>query len=63
MGRQHIRDGMLHVKQAKTGAELWIPPQADMVLDRCRRHLGSNGRTASEIMICQDEGEKRYFGS
>jgi site-specific recombinase XerD len=25
MGRQHIRDGMLHVKQAKTGAELWIP--------------------------------------
>jgi integrase len=25
MGRQHIRDGMLRVKQAKTGAELWIP--------------------------------------
>ena len=25
MGRQHIRNGMLHVKQAKTGAELWIP--------------------------------------
>jgi integrase len=25
MGRQHVRDGLLHVKQAKTGAELWIP--------------------------------------
>jgi integrase len=25
MGPQHIRDGFLHVKQAKTGAELWIP--------------------------------------
>jgi integrase len=25
MGRQHIRDGVLHVKQRKTGAELAIP--------------------------------------
>jgi integrase len=25
MGRQHIRDGLIHVKQVKTGAELWIP--------------------------------------
>src|SRR5262249_9643033 len=35
MGRQHIRDGMLHVKQAKTGAELWIPvtPQLQQIID------------------------------
>jgi integrase len=25
MGRQHIRDGWLRVKQAKTGVKLWIP--------------------------------------
>ncbi len=25
MGRQHIRDGFLHVRQDKTGAELTIP--------------------------------------
>ena len=35
MGRQHIRNGMLHVKQAKTGAELWIPvaPQLQQIID------------------------------
>jgi integrase len=34
MGRQHIRDGLLHVKQAKTGAELWIPlhPQLQEII-------------------------------
>src|SRR6188474_1648609 len=25
MGRQHIRDGMLHIRQVKTGAQLAIP--------------------------------------
>lgn len=25
MGRQHLRDGLLHVRQAKTGKEVWIP--------------------------------------
>jgi integrase len=35
MGRQHVRDGLLHVKQAKTGAELWIPvaPQLQEIID------------------------------
>jgi len=35
MGRQHIRNGMLHVKQAKTGAELWIPvtPELQQIID------------------------------
>jgi len=35
MGRQHIRDGMLHVKQAKTGAEFWMPvlPQLQQIID------------------------------
>jgi integrase len=34
MGRQHIRNGLLHVKQAKTGAELWIPvlPQLQKII-------------------------------
>ena len=34
MGPQHIRDGFLHVKQAKTGAELWIPltPQLQEII-------------------------------
>jgi integrase len=34
MGRQHVRDGLLHVKQAKTGAELWIPvaPQLQEII-------------------------------
>jgi integrase len=30
MGRQHIRDGILHVKQRKTGAELAIPVHPDL---------------------------------
>src|SRR5262249_39179000 len=30
MGRQHIRDGVLHVRQLKTGAELAIPIHADL---------------------------------
>jgi len=29
MGRQHIRDGLLYVRQQKTGAELAIPVHAD----------------------------------
>jgi integrase len=35
MGRQHIRDGWLHVKQAKTGAKLWIfvLPQLQQIID------------------------------
>jgi integrase len=35
MGRQHIRDGILHLKQRKTGAELAIPVHPDLreVLD------------------------------
>ena len=34
MGPQHIRDGYLHVKQSKTGAELWIPvtPQLQEII-------------------------------
>jgi integrase len=30
MGRQHIRDGVLHVRQAKTGAVLDIPVHTDL---------------------------------
>jgi integrase len=30
MGRQHIRDGILHVKQRKTGTELAIPVHPDL---------------------------------
>jgi integrase len=30
MGRQHIRDGVLHVRQQKTGAELAIPVHDDL---------------------------------
>ncbi len=30
MGRQHIRDGLLHVRQQKTGAELLIPVHSDL---------------------------------
>src|SRR5262245_13176819 len=30
MGRQHIRDGILHVRQQKTGAELAIPVHPDL---------------------------------
>jgi integrase len=30
MGRQHVRDGLLHVKQDKTGAELFIPIHAEL---------------------------------
>jgi integrase len=30
MGRQHIRDGVLHVRQLKTGAELALPVHADL---------------------------------
>jgi integrase len=37
MGRQHIRDGWLHVKQAKTGAKLEIPmsrmPELQQIID------------------------------
>jgi integrase len=35
MGRQHIRDGLVHVRQGKTGAELVIPVHPDLqtVLD------------------------------
>jgi integrase len=35
MGRQHIRDGMLHVRQRKTGAELSIPvhPHLQKIID------------------------------
>jgi integrase len=35
MGRQHIRDGWLHVKQAKTGKTLEIPvtPQLQQIID------------------------------
>jgi integrase len=35
MGRQHIRDGMLYVEQAKTRAKLWIPvaPQLQQIID------------------------------
>jgi integrase len=34
MGRQHVRDGLLHVKQKKTRAELWIPvtPQLQEII-------------------------------
>jgi integrase len=31
MGRQHIRDGILHVKQRKTGTELAIPVHPDLL--------------------------------
>jgi integrase len=36
MGRQHIRDGFLHVRQMKTGAELAIPviPELEQILAR-----------------------------
>src|SRR5262249_7916413 len=30
MGRQHIRDGVLHIRQQKTGAELAIPVHPDL---------------------------------
>jgi integrase len=30
LGRQHIRDGVLHIKQRKTGAELAIPVHPDL---------------------------------
>ena len=30
MGRQHIRDGVLHIRQLKTGIELSIPVHADL---------------------------------
>jgi integrase len=30
MGRQHVRDGMLHVRQSKTGSELMIPVHPDL---------------------------------
>jgi integrase len=30
MGRQHIRDGFLHIRQLKTGTELSIPVHADL---------------------------------
>jgi len=30
MGRQHVRDGVLHMKQRKTGAELAIPVHPDL---------------------------------
>lgn len=35
MGRQHVRDGLLYVKQSKTGAEVWIPilPPLQAALD------------------------------
>jgi len=35
MGRQHIRDGVLHIRQQKTGTELAIPihPELQQVLD------------------------------
>jgi len=35
MGRQHVRDGMLHVKQQKTGAQLSIPvhPHLQQIID------------------------------
>ena len=35
MGRQHIRDGLVHVRQSKTGAALMIPihPELQAVLD------------------------------
>ncbi len=38
MGRQHIRDGKLRVKQQKTGALLTIPihPELQNALDQCR---------------------------
>jgi integrase len=42
MGRQHIRDGMLHVRQVKTGAELAIPvhPALDAIIaDAPKEHL------------------------
>jgi integrase len=42
MGRQHIRDGMLHIKQTKTGTELVIPvlPELDIVIAASRNdHL------------------------
>lgn len=42
MGRQHIRDGMLHVRQVKTGAELAIPvhPALDAIIaDTPKEHL------------------------
>jgi integrase len=34
MGRQHVRDGMLHIRQVKTGAELTIPvhPVLDAII-------------------------------
>jgi integrase len=37
MGPQHIRDGFLHFKQEKTGAELWIPitPQLQEIIAAC----------------------------
>src|SRR5262249_46397618 len=35
MGRQHVRDGLIHVRQSKTGATLAIPVHPDLraVLD------------------------------
>jgi integrase len=30
MGRQHIKDGVLYVKQTKTGAEVWVPVMPDL---------------------------------
>jgi integrase len=30
MGRQHVRDGLIHVRQQKTGVELWLPILPDL---------------------------------
>lgn len=40
MGKQHVRDGLLHVKQAKTGAVLAIPihPELQAILATVPRH-------------------------
>ena len=40
MGRQHIRDGVLHVRQLKTGAELAIPVHADLHAVICESVAG-----------------------
>ena len=38
MGRQHIRDGVMHVRQQKTGIELAIPIHATLAAQSSPKH-------------------------
>jgi site-specific recombinase XerD len=48
MGRQHVRDGKIRVKQRKTGAELWIPVHRDL-----KRELDAIQKTQLNFMETQ----------